>query len=269
MNKVIITLTTVPERLDSNPTGLKKCINSLLGQDYKDFEIHFNIPETYALTNEKYIIPKWLSEDEYFTQEEKDKIKIFRTADFGPITKILPTIFRVSDPKTILIVVDDDLEYHSGMICEHLRLQKTQDAVFGYDGRIRYDGPIFGDEDIRNYFVVSVFEDTRVRIMQHYKSVSYKRHYFTDNLLEFLYKTQSDDITLSAYMNFKNIPLIVAKYSNEEQLYSLKDWKRKGGCITFPVLAHTDADIKNTGCQHPLAPEDKFFIPEEFKKYLA
>ena len=43
MNKVIITLTTVPERLDSNPTGLKKCINSLLSQDYDDFEIHFNI----------------------------------------------------------------------------------------------------------------------------------------------------------------------------------------------------------------------------------
>tara|TARA_B100001559_G_C16490550_1_gene618227 strand:+ start:22 stop:807 length:786 start_codon:yes stop_codon:yes gene_type:complete len=261
MNKVIITLTTVPERLDSNPTGLKKCINSLLSQDYDDFEIHFNIPEIYKLTGEKYIIPEWL--------EENTKLKIFRTTDFGPITKILPTIFRVSDPKTIIIVVDDDLEYHSGMVSEHLRLQKSQDGVFGYDGRARYDGSIFPDEDIRNYFVVSVFEDTRVKIIQHYKSVSYKRHYFTENLLEFLYKTQSDDITLSTYMNFKNIPLIVANYPDEEQLYDYKDWKRKGGVTTFPILSHTDTDIKNTGCQHPLAPEDKFFIPEEFKKYLT
>ena len=77
-------------------------------QSFDDYEIHFNIPDENKLTKEKYIIPDWLL--------EYPKIKIFRTEDFGPATKLIPTVERIVDNDTIIVVVDDDLIYHEQML---------------------------------------------------------------------------------------------------------------------------------------------------------
>ena len=63
MNKVIVTLTTIPTRLNTSEDfeqGIKSNLLSLINQSYKDYEIHFNIPSNLKLTGEKYIIPEWV-----------------------------------------------------------------------------------------------------------------------------------------------------------------------------------------------------------------
>lgn len=53
--KTIITLTTIPTRL--NTSGIKDCLNSLLNQEFDgDYEIHLNIPDENHKTKEKYIV---------------------------------------------------------------------------------------------------------------------------------------------------------------------------------------------------------------------
>lgn len=239
--KVVLTLTTIPSRLSNNnydDEGIKSCIESLQNQNYDDYEVHFNIPYTNKLTSEEYIIPEWL--DNY------NKIKVFRVEDLGPATKLISTVERITDPNTLIVVCDDDLVYHPDMIEEHVKHQSVRDFVFGYDALGTYE-PKFND--VRDYYVVSVPFEMKGKVMQHYKTVSYKRKYFKKDFFNFVkeYYSWSDDLLISAYMQKNNIPRIVLPYEGEEKLQSLEDWQNRGGVSTFPVIKHTAHDT-HEGC---------------------
>ena len=189
-------------------------------------------------------------------------MKIFRVEDKGPITKVLPTLERITDPETIIIVVDDDIVYVPEMVSEHVKKQaQFTNCALGYDGLGAVKRPIFHDQ--RDHYVVSVPLDVEVKILQHYKSVSYKRKYFKpDFFTDFLGKTTSDDILLSAYMTTQGIKKFVLCYDKEDKITNLETWCLKGGVLTFPVVCHTTRDGPD-GCSDARAGE-RFFIPKEF-----
>lgn len=102
--KKIITMTTLPDRI----CHIQPCIESLINQENVDL-IELNIPYISKRFNKTYEIPEWL--------KETDKLKIFRTEDYGPLTKIYPTLKRYNDePDTIFIIVDDDCIYSKGYL---------------------------------------------------------------------------------------------------------------------------------------------------------
>lgn len=235
--KTVITLTTIPSRLsDNGDQGLKLCIKSLVNQNYDDYEIHFNIPHVNKTTNKEYIIPNWLL--------EYTKIKIFRTDDLGPVTKSAPTIERLTDPEDILIVLDDDLVYHPDTVKEHINNQmKWPEYCVGYDGmRSRDESGSFSThyKHVRDYYYTSNHRNSRVDILQHYKSVSYKRRFFEDDFFDFIKKNYSwnDDLLMSGYMSYKKRVRYVTYYQDDEEL-SNEGWEKRGGVTTFPVLRHT------------------------------
>jgi len=262
--KVVVTLSTIPSRLSDikyGDMGIKSCLKSLNEQTYSNYEIHFNIPYFSSYSGEKYELPSWL--------DAFDKIKVFRVDDIGPATKVVPTIQRIEDPETIIIVADDDLVYHKDMIREHSKNQSERDCAFGYDS-LGTPSPIFNDK--RDHFVVSVPFEVEGKIMQHYKTVSYKRRYFDDDFFsKFVGKTKSDDILLSAYMKKQGIKKLVMPYENEEKLETLDQWERTGGVTTFPVIRHCSHD-SGDGCRDERAVniEIPFFVPQEFinKNYI-
>lgn len=89
--KVIVTLTTLPTRIvQEYDHGIKSCLLSLVTQSYEDYEIHFNVPEIYKHTGEPFIIPEWLEQ----MCLDYPILKIFRCLDYGPITKLVPTLER-------------------------------------------------------------------------------------------------------------------------------------------------------------------------------
>jgi len=232
--KPIITLTTIPTRLQTfHEYSLKYCIDSLMNQNYDDYEIHFNIPFVNKLTNDEYIIPEWLK------NLVGEKLKIFRIeTDLGPLTKILPTLERISDPEQIIIVLDDDLIYHSDLIKEQVNNQIKWDNPVGYDG-IRSIDAYFGD--VRDHFFTSNYKDSRVCILQHYKSVSYKRRHFDDDIFQFCMDnfSWSDDLVIAAYFSSKKIPRIATYHIDDPKFNSLDEWRDGGGVTTFPVIRHT------------------------------
>jgi hypothetical protein len=96
---LVITLTTVPERLaDEADSGIKSVIESLCVQNDNDYQIHFNIPEFNVVTHIAYIIPDWLHEYKL----KYPHLKIFRTEDYGPPTKFVPTLQRPIESKVLL-----------------------------------------------------------------------------------------------------------------------------------------------------------------------
>lgn len=239
--KVIVTLTTLPTRItQTHETGFISNLNSLLNQDYDgEYEIHLNVPSVLKHTGEPYIIPDWLRE----LSRINPKLKIFEgLEDLGPITKSAHTIRRITDPEAIIIVCDDDLVYHHSMVAEQVKNQQTFiNCSVGYDGLRAEDPSCF--DDVRNYFVSSIYKNVQVNFLQHYKTVSYRRRFFDEDFFtDFLGQSWNDDILIGAYMTKQGIQKWVTFYKNEPVLETIEQWREFGGVTTFPVLRHTSHD---------------------------
>jgi len=93
-------MTTIPSRIRL----VRPVIESVLNQSIKVEALEFNIPFFCQRTNEKYEIPEWLL--------DMEKVRIFRTPDYGAITKIAPTLIRhANDDVTHIWSVDDDCAF--------------------------------------------------------------------------------------------------------------------------------------------------------------
>ena len=100
----IISLTTTPSRIFK----LKPTLISLFDQTKQVEKIIINIPYR-SLKGQEYVIPKWLRslKNVYINRCE---------IDYGPATKLLPTLLLNISPKTRIIVVDDDVIYGSNLV---------------------------------------------------------------------------------------------------------------------------------------------------------
>ena len=219
--KVTLSLTTTPNRLSETRDGwgIKPCINNLLNLTYSNYEIHFNIPYVNHKTSEEYIIPEWLTE----LSINNDKLKLFRCNDFGSITKIVPTLKRIDDPESIIITVDDDILYTDGFIEYHLKKQQIYpDTVLGFAGIGALDGTC--------HLCTTLSKDTQVKIIEGYKTVSYKRKFFKDDFFnEFVGKSWCDDLLISAHMGKHKIPKIVMNYYKDNDFQSRVE--------SFPIIS--------------------------------
>jgi hypothetical protein len=260
---VVISLTTVPERLlNDKEDGLKLVLKSVCEQTDDDYEVHFNIPEIYNVTKIPYIIPEWLNE----LKLKYPHLKVFRCEDLGPPTKLVPTLVRVKNEDTILIVIDDDLVYHKEMVSEHRKYQNELiDGVIGYDGR-GCDTPLHNN-DIRDSWILCVTEVRKTHNLQHYKSVSYKKKLFKDNFFnDYVGKTFSDDVLISRYFRNNGINMFVVPYEPHNHLFETRElWDINQGVTSFPVLRYASS-VENTGCNHPdmLKQQPKFYEPPVF-----
>ena len=221
MTKVILTMTTIPNRLSyPNPDGgIRPVIERMLNLTYENYELHLNIPLICKKTNEAYIIPEWLK------NISNDKLKMFRCDDYGALTKILPTIERTDENEdVILITIDDDLEYMDGFIEYHLLKRETYpNSAIGFAGMSAINGSC--------HFCTTVKEDVRVKILEGYKTVSYRRNFFKEDFqTEFFGKSWNDDILISAYLGKHNIEKWVVNYD--------KDTDYSPRVESFPVVGH-------------------------------
>jgi hypothetical protein len=205
--KVIVSLSCVPERIEfpEPNNNISVCLNSLLNFNYNNYEIHLNIPYVHKKTGKEYIVPDYL----YEFEKNNPKLKIFRTEDFGPPTKIAPTLQRVQDPDCYIIILDDDFAYDSDLITNHLQAhERNPNCAIGYAG--------LGSKIPNFYFCTCVKEDTETSILESYKSTSYKRSYFQDDFFtDFLPFTWNDDVMISSYMSKHGRKRIVANYNKQ------------------------------------------------------
>jgi hypothetical protein len=221
MDKIILTLTTIPNRLNSphENGGLRKNLERILNLSYPNYEVHLNIPNVCKKTNENYLIPDWL------TDITDNRLKIFRTEDYGSITKIVPTLMRIDEnSETIIITIDDDLEYLDGFIEYHLyKREQYPNSAIGFAGLAAIDKTC--------HYCTTVEKDVRVKILEGYKTVSYKRNFFKEDFFkEFVGNSWNDDMLISAYLGKHNIEKWVVNYNNDNDFSPRVE--------SFPVVKH-------------------------------
>lgn len=184
---IIGSLTTMPHRI----SACKDIIDSILktGIDW----LEFNIPEYSVRTKQEYIIPEWL--------ENMPNVKIFRTPDYGPLTKVLPTFQRHQNSTGYIITFDDDTVYLPGLV-ERYRPFLGNDVVGSYGGLV--DG-----------YKWQAKLGQKATFLYGYGSTVYPMNIFKDDLKYFLETNknsdcfQSDDIILSNFAYKKGRKCVV------------------------------------------------------------
>jgi hypothetical protein len=100
---IIISLTTIPSRIGFLADTLK----SLMAQTRPPAAIRINLPAFSRRENRPYDVPPWLS--------ALASVRLASCEDYGPATKLLPTLAACAPGQPIL-VVDDDRIYAPQMI---------------------------------------------------------------------------------------------------------------------------------------------------------
>jgi hypothetical protein len=157
------------------------------------------------------------------TDIKDEKLKIFRTEDYGSLTKLVPTLLRTDVSEDIVIItIDDDLEYIDGFIEYHLmKREQYPNAALGFAGIGALNGTC--------HYCTTVKEDVRVKILEGYKTSSYRRNFFKEDFFdEFLNESWNDDMIISAYLGKYNIEKWVMNYN--------KDINFSARVESFPVI---------------------------------
>jgi len=188
-SRVVISLTTIPPRLPK----LKKSLEALQNQNVD--AIYLNIPYICNKTNTRYDpLPDYLT--------SMENISIVRCEDYGPLTKLLPTLAKETDPSTIIIICDDDMIYNDKNWADGLVDAVNSKTVASYE----------------------TWNDEELHILMGYKGFAFQRQSFgPDYLKYFLNLSQAckfgDDYAISYYLNKKGIRILKIK----ERKGSIKD----------------------------------------------
>ena len=187
--QIIATLTTLPSRINY----IKQTLESILNQTILVDHIELNIPYKCIRTNEEYIIPDWLI--------NMKKVKIFRTEDYGSITKVASTFNRYkNNSNTYIWSCDDDLIYPNNTL------------------ELYTDGFTHFTNEARGYwgldFTISKGEFKHmdnIMILQGFSSILYAPQLIKDDFMEYLEfiknseKCKNDDIMICNYLAKHNI----------------------------------------------------------------
>jgi hypothetical protein len=192
---VIASLTTLPSRINL----LRPMLVSILNQSYPVDSIHINIPLVCKRTKEEYVIPKWL--------ESFPKLEIFRTEDYGSITKVAPTFFR--EKEAYIWSVDDDLAYPPNILKFLIENNRPNAVRYYYD-----------------------FKLDDLQIFEGFGSILYPPSCIEKDFLEYLEITSalpdcrvSDDVILSNY--FVNLERVKVFTRENIHKYVLPYYKSK------------------------------------------
>lgn len=198
---IVISLTTAQQRINK----IKPTIESILRQSIQPNKIYLNIPNQ---LNNKYILPNWLTKE--------PSVIINRTKDYGPATKLIPTLEQERDPNTIIITLDNQIFYPKHIVRDlikqylpdtHKINYKKNSAITGI-GLIILFGPTF--EPIQTKMIAG---DRPSISVVNLGGVAYKRSFFNDDIFSLPDNMPttcilSDDLIISAYLFTNNISIV-------------------------------------------------------------
>jgi hypothetical protein len=200
----VITMTTLPNRNQN----LRENVMSLLNQNYKNFEVHLNLPKTTQKNGQ------WCDTENGGPDVPlHEKLKIFWVEDVGPITNLVYTVKRT---KNRIIVVNDDFVYHPDMVAEYNKNVKMfPDYALSFAG-IYPVGVETGGELTDLTGVGCVQTPLRVGMFEAYKSTCYNPGWFDEEFFTNWHgKHYNDDLLIGSYLGYKGIHKYIIPWQGE------------------------------------------------------
>lgn len=194
--RVVASLSTIPSRV----SRIGDIIRCLQRQTYPIDQIYLNIP--------------WVSRREGVPYPDLPAdldltgVKVIRCQDYGPITKLYPTLQYETDPNTIIITFDDDLIYRPDRVETLVKWCKQYP-----DAAIAGSGYIIGKW--YNFFghIEQPKELTPVSIIEGYSGCAYRRKFFDYDLIDYSGAPPEafyhDDVWISGQLSLKGVTRLV------------------------------------------------------------
>lgn len=209
---IIASLTTIPSRINL----ILPTLESIFKQTIPVSKVEINIPYTFKRTGEEYEIPDWLLALEKTSKNTKCEVSLFRTEDYGAMTKVAPTLVRHMNSKdTYIWSVDDDFMYPQNMIAVLYReyIADNNYILCHSSGMWRYDP----DNNCKGY--ISSRREGFSDFFEGFCTVLYPAFVVDEDFENYIIKTSatldnrnSDDVILSNYFNLKNIKIYNCAY---------------------------------------------------------
>lgn len=197
MKKIIISFTTLPNRIDK----IEKTVNSLLSQSVTPDNIYLWVPKEFKrVKNKDFKIPNFITNSD---------IEIKYTVDYGPFTKLRPTLEIENDPETIIVTADDDVFYPPNWLENLLNASKLlPDSAIGYRGRVFQNRKNLNYNHSNLYYGSYEKEYLKVDILTATWGALYKRKFFDEEIFDSSILKSSffvDDIWINGNLAKKNI----------------------------------------------------------------
>lgn len=193
--RIVVSLTTIPDRINEIDTVIDHLLT--LGFDM----VHLNVPHVSLRGGKPYIIPSSLVKLPNF--------QINRCTDYGPITKLLPTLECEVDPETYIVTCDDDVLFNKNILSYiKTKIQQYPESVLSFTGVCIGSFPF--------YYQLNHDCDSPLDLIEGVSGVIYKRSLLDVNqMLDFLNHSVvkkelilNDDHWISGYLGYKEIPKI-------------------------------------------------------------
>lgn len=211
--RIIASLTTTPTRINF----IEPTINSILNQTISIEAIELNIPYVFKRTGEKYEIPEWLIDLEKNNKNNKCELRIYRTEDYGAITKVAPTLIRYNNDANVYVwSLDDDIEYPHNMLAVLYREYfPNKHYVLSHSaGNWKYDEKTNECIDFSTNRREGFYD-----VLEGFATALYPAFMIEDDFQKYVIETSetldsrnSDDILLSNYLALKNIKIYNCAY---------------------------------------------------------
>lgn len=216
--KIIISLTTIPSRINY----IEETLKTLFNQDYPIDHISLALPSKWKREPHRSCeIPTFIS--------NSSKIKILQSdKDWGPATKLIPLLQQIksieeSIENTYIVVVDDDRLYPKNMVRSLVEISQKYPqtaiclggSVISYDPeRQTHQHKGFSEKIYHSYNLDQ--NNLSVDIMRGQNGFLIKPYFFDDDLYDYDQAPKSafftDDIWFSAYLAKNNINrLLIAR----------------------------------------------------------
>lgn len=162
--RLVVSFTTIPSRIER----IGPMLDSVLAQTIKPDRIVLWIPNRCVKEGTEYIIPNWM---------RGLPIEIGNCGcDYGPATKLIPSLLSEDNSETRIIALDDDVSYEQHAFEElNAASLKCPDRSLGFMGCRA--GPTFIHAER-----ITSFKD--VDVLGGYRGVIYRRGLFDDSILK-------------------------------------------------------------------------------------
>jgi len=208
--KIVVSLTTMPNRVQY----LHNTLNSLANQSLKVDSIQLNIPLKYRRSDL----------GEVNVSDIPQGFNVYRCTDYGPATKLIPTLKRYQKDDVIIIYCDDDRIYHEKWV-ERLVNTHTRNpgccvfeegADIPYHFRIIYKNFFYRLKRIASFGLWKPFKKNlqNTHLVEGYGGVLITPKMFDERVFkvpdEFIFV---DDMWFSANLTRNKIPLVRSRKS--------------------------------------------------------
>ena len=201
-HKVVVSFTTIPDRIHR----ISPMIKSLMDQDMRPHRIYLVVPKFSNRENKPYQIPPEIETNPHITILRVEK-------DWGPATKLIPTLLHERHrPETRIIVVDDDTTYPRKLVSTFTNSsEQYPDAAFTSRG---WNIPeSFVHKNRINVVSSKIQQVTPVEIVQGASGYLVKPKFFDAQLIDYEKAPQAafyaDDIWVSGHLASQQIPRYV------------------------------------------------------------